>query len=399
MNCSCLAQSFTYSPLQEERGFLSPATEKSPSYLGRSRCSVKTINLSDARYLGLEAIEAPGFQRTLDDIPIFHSPPDSEIMLVKRPNNSTVRQLLTNTVRCATTESSRFDKPVSGKVCTSPAYTADTGQYALNLSDAGNLGLEATEAPGFQRTLDDIPIFHSPPDSEIMLVKRPNNSTVRQLLTNTVRCATTESSRFDQPVSGKVCTSPAYTAGTGQYARADQANRGNIQGESFAAVKGNKAEVNGTPYAELRKSPEKYQTTDNGQKSKVSYRIPGSNKRVRTKLSPRERRLSRAKAQAKYYRTVKGRLAQCIASAKHVVFKTALREGLSEEAAREKSEEFAKEKRAQLTKKLLTRYDRYPLPATRCPLPGKNWAAFAGSGKRAAFYNRSRVSATGISTV
>ena len=294
MNCSCLAQSFTYSPLQEERGLLSPATEKSPSYLGRSRCSVKTINLSDARYLGLEAIEAPGFQRTLDDIPIFHSPPDSEIMLVKRPNNSTVRQLLTNTVRCATTESSRFDKPVSGKVC----------------------------------------------------------------------------------------TSPAYTAGTGQYAWADQANRGNIQGESFAAVKGNRAEVNGTPYAELRKSPEKYQTTDNGQKSKVSYRIPGSNKRVRTKLSPRERRLSRAKAQAKYYRTVKGRLAQCIASAKHVVFKKALREGLSEEAAREKSEVFAKEKRAQLTKKLLTRYDRYPLPAARYPEKTGQLLREAGSGQR-----------------
>lgn len=265
MNRSCLTQSFIYSRLQEEQGLLSPATEKS-SYLGRSRCSVKTIDLSDARYLGLVA----------------------------------------------------------------------------------------TDALGSVRTMDDISIFHSPPDSEIMLVKRPNNNRQHQLLTDTVKCATTESSRSNAPVSDEVCTSPACEAGTGQYAWADQANRANIQGESFAAVESNKAKVRGTPYAELRKSPEKYQTTDNGQKSKVSYHKPGRKVKGRTKLSPQKRKLNKARRQAKYYASVKGRLAQCIASAKHNAFKTALRRGLSEEAAREKSEMFAKEKRAQLTKELPT---------------------------------------------
>ncbi len=218
----------------------------------------------------------------------------------------------------------------------------------IDLSSAGYLRLAATNAPGSVRTLNNISISHSFPDSGIMLVKRP--STLRQLLTDTVKCAATESSRSDEPVP--VYTLPAYMAGTGKYAWADQAGRANIQVESFADVEGNKAKAEGPLYAELRESPQNYQTADKGEKSKASYLKSDRGKRVR--YSPEKRRLNRAKTQAKYCASIKGKLARCVASAKHKAFLTALRRGLSKEAARETSERVANERRVQFLKDLLT---------------------------------------------
>lgn len=225
----------------------------------------------------------------------------------------------------------------------------------VDLADARYLGLAATDALGSVRTLDDISISHSSPDSEIMLVKQPNNNTQHQLLTDTAKFAATESSRSDQPVPGEVCRLPACKASTGKYAWADQADRANIQVGSFAAVEGNKAKVNGTPYAELRNSPQKYQTTDKGLERKARCLESDGGNRVRAKYAPSAKsKPGKAKSQARYRATIKGKLTRSVASAKYNAYLMALRKGLSEELAREKSEWAAKKRRAKLTRDWFT---------------------------------------------
>ena len=240
----------------------------------------------------------------------------------------------------------------------SRSYLSGSGYSVgtIDLADAGSLGLAETSqvASGSSRTLDDISISHSPPDSEIMLVKRPNNNTQHQLLTETVEFAVTESSRSDEPVPlapDEVCMSPACKAGMGKYTWADQANRASIRVGSFAAVEGNKAKVKGTPYAELRKSHQKYQATDKARKKEASYRISDRRKRARAKYASSEKgKLSAAKSLARYSATIQGKLARSVANAKYNAYRAALSEGLSEELAREKSELAAKKRRAQCSK-------------------------------------------------
>ena len=247
----------------------------------------------------------------------------------------------------------------------------------IGLSGAGYLALPATVAPGSQRTLDDISIFHLP-DSDIMLVNRPN--TPHQLQTDTLKCAATQSSRSDEPVP--VCTSPACQAG--KYAWAHQASRANIQVAPFA-VEGIKAKVKGTPDAELRKSLQKFQATDKSQKSEASYLEPDRRKRVT--YSPEMRKLNRAKSQAKYFATTKGKLARSVACAKRRAYLTASKRGFSKEEAKEKSERAAKKRRVQFLKDLLTNtIDKLASLEDNCPLLVKLGSfcdkRAAGSGQR-----------------
>lgn len=240
----------------------------------------------------------------------------------------------------------------------SSLYLSRYSVEKIDLADARYLGLAAIDTPGSVRTLDDISISHSSPDSEIMLVERPNNNTQPQLLTDTVKLAATASSRSDQPVPpapGEVCRLPACKASTGKYAWADQADRANIQVGSFAAVEGNKAKVNGTSHAELRNSPQKYQTTDKGPERKARCLESDGGNRVRAKYaSSAKSKPSKAESQARYRTTIKGKLARSVASAKYNTFITALKNGFSNELAREKGEWAAKKRRAQLTKDWLT---------------------------------------------
>ena len=227
-------------------------------------------------------------------------------------------------------------------------YSVET----IDLAGAGYLELVATsqDTPGSVRTLDDISISHSSPDSELKLVKRPSNNTQHQLLTDTVKFAATESSRSDEPVSlppDVVCTPPVCKASMGKYAWADQTNRANNQVESFTGAEGNKAKVKDTPYAELRKSQQKHQATDRARKREASYRKSGRRQRIRAKYaSPRKGKLNAAKCMARYATTIQGKLARSVANAKYNAYRAALSKGLSEEVAREKSKLAAKKMRA-----------------------------------------------------
>lgn len=233
-------------------------------------------------------------------------------------------------------------------------YSVET----IDLANAGYSGLAVTDELGSVRKLDDISISHSPPDSEIMLVKPPNNNTQHQLLTDTVKFAATESSRSNQPVPqapDEVCTSPADKANGGKQARVDQVDRANIQVRSFAAVEGNKAKVKGIPYAELRNSPQKCQTTDKDLETKARCLKSDGGMRVRAKYaSSAKSKAIKAKCQARYRATIKGKLARSVANVKYNAVQSALRRGLSEELAREEGEWAAKKRRAQLTKDWLT---------------------------------------------
>ena len=154
MNSFDLVQDFltTYSYLAGWRELLPPPTEKSWSYLSGSRYSVETIDLAGAGYLELVATsqDTPGSVRTLDDISISHSSPDSELKLVKRPSNNTQHQLLTDTVKFAATESSRSDEPVSlppDVVCTPPVCKVSMGKYAwADQTNRANSPLRAQKA-------------------------------------------------------------------------------------------------------------------------------------------------------------------------------------------------------------------------------------------------------------
>lgn len=223
----------------------------------------------------------------------------------------------------------------------------------LNLPHPRHLGRQTHQAkPSSSCPPNGLSISHSPPtESKLASVGPLKKDTQQKTLTETVNFNATKSSRSGESMT--LILEEAAISGRRKASKskcyASEKDKG-LRARYNAAVKCREAQARYDASVKRKEARARYLASEKGRQTRARYLASGKGK-LSTARSVAKYSISEKgkNTRAKYAISEKGKLAQAIRSARSYGYRLAIRQGFSEELAREKGELAADKKRAELS--------------------------------------------------